>query len=247
MPLQLPPIHPIRIVAVILLAGAVAFGSYQLLKPHTFAYVKLREGVVVEGGTPLQAEQIEEGVLATGGLFVQEGPPIPGLLAWADAERYVGLPVNKRLHGGVPLFVDDLDQQGEENIDRVLGESMTGMSIPVDNIVGITPHLSVGDRVHLYASFEDEAGAHSGLLLRNMPVISLQRELDGDVPNLVAVTIAVKTDEAVLLTHALHYGKVRLGKASVKDAKPSGIGEPTFASALMRTKKRWSEQEEERR
>ncbi|MCK9911335.1 hypothetical protein MXD81_19440, partial [Microbacteriaceae bacterium K1510] len=84
-----------------------------------------------------------------------------------------------------------MDQQAEGSLNRELaGEKTekTGMSIPVDNILAVTPYLSVGDRVHLYASFEDDEGAHSGLLLREMPVIALQRQVEDEVPQLIAVT-----------------------------------------------------------
>jgi pilus assembly protein CpaB len=236
---------PIRIVAALLLAASVGYGSYTVLKPQTFAYVKLKEGVAVEGGSVLKEEHIERAVLTLGGMLAGDAQPVPGLIPWEDAASYVGLPLVRRISGGMPLFAADIDSQGE-GIDRDLDETTTGMSIPVDNIQGVTPHLTVGDRVHLYASFEDEEGAHSGLLLREMPVIALQRELEGDVPQLVAVTIALRLEEAVLLTHALHYGKIHLGKASLTGGKGAGIGDPAFAKALMKTKKRWSDGEEER-
>jgi pilus assembly protein CpaB len=238
-------VSPIRTVAALLLAVSVGYGSYTVLKPQTFAYVKLREGVTVEGGSLLKEEHIERAVLTLGGMFAGNNLPMPGLIPWEDAPAYIGLPLVRRISGGMPLFVSDLDSQGE-GMERDLDETKTGMSIPVDNILGVTPHLSVGDRVHLYASFEDEDGAHSGLLLREMPVIALQRELEGDVPQLVAVTIALKLEEAVLLTHALHYGKIHLGKASLSGGKGAGIGDAAFAKALMKTKKRWSDGEEER-
>lgn len=241
-------ISPIRIVAALLLAASIAYGCYSILKPQTFAYAKLRDGVVLESGSTLQAEHMEKALFTVGGILTQKDSPLPGLVAWEKAPDYVGLPLSRRLTGGEPLFYSDLEQQAEGSLNRELAGDQTGISIPVDNILAVTPYLSVGDRVHLYASFEDDDGAHTGLLLREMPVIALQRQLEDEVPQLVAVTIALKTDEAVLLTHALHYGKIHLGKAaSSAGGKGAGIGDPAFASALMKTKKRWSDGEEERR
>lgn len=238
-------VHPLRVIAIFLLAASVAYGTYQIVKPTTFFYIKLRDGIIVEGGTPLKEEDVEEAVLTLGGIWVGNNTPIAGLIPWSEVSATIGQPLARPISGGQPLFLADIDQQGEGSINRALAESMTGMSIPVDNIVGVTPHLSVGDRIHLFASFEDQAGAHSGLLLREMPIIALQRELETELPQLTAVTIALKQDEGVLLTHALHYGKIRLGKASIIDRKGAGVGDPTFATALMKTKKRWSTNEGE--
>jgi pilus assembly protein CpaB len=63
---------------------------------------------------------------------------------------------------------------------------------------------------------------------------------------LAAVTIGLTLDQAVLLTHALHYGKIHLAEASRLEAKGPGIGDHAFASALLKTKKRWSDSGEER-
>ncbi len=245
--MKIPAIHPLRLVAIVLIAMIVAYGSYMYWKPQTFAYAKLRDGVVLEGGAALKAEYVERASLATGGLLSGERSPIPGLIPYSQIAAYINMPVSRRLSGGVPLLSADLMGKESEGMSSVLGQGMTGMSIPVDNIVGVTPYLTIGDRVHLYTSFEDDAGAHTGLLLREMPVIALQREQEADLPRLVAVTIELTMDEAVLLTHALHYGKIHLGKAATTDQKGPGIGDAAFAKALMNTKKRWSDSGDEQR
>ncbi|NGQ96443.1 pilus assembly protein CpaB [Brevibacillus sp. SYP-B805] len=247
MPLKIPAIHPLRLVAGVLLAAVVAYSTYPIFKPAVYPYVKLREGVVIEGGALLKEEHIEKAVITLGSVFAREEAPIPGLISWADAPAYLGHPLSHRVSGGLPLFISDIDRQGEAGLDQGLAGAQTGMSIPVDDIVGVTPYLTVGDRVHVFASFEDDEGAHTGLLLREMPVIYLQREMEGETPHLTAVTIALTEKEAVLLTHALHYGKIRLGKAAGADGKGQGIGDAAFAAALMKTQKRWSEGREEER
>lgn len=239
-------IHPLRLIAGLLLAIAVAFGAYPIFKPTTYGYVKLQEDVVLEGGEVLKEEHIEQGIIALGKVFGEVTAPVPGLIPWSEAPAYLGLPLARRVAGGQPLLATDIDQEGGGSMDRELKDSKTGMSIPVDDIIGVTPHLSVGDRVQVYASFEDEDGAHTGLLLKEMPVIFLQRQLEQETPHLSAVTIALTNQEAVLLTHALHYGKIRLGKVAATADMKAGIGDTAFAAALMKTKKRWSDGEEER-
>ncbi|MGO0058568.1 RcpC/CpaB family pilus assembly protein [Brevibacillus fluminis] len=239
MSFRMPAIHPIRLVGVMILALVVAYGAYVYVKPQLFVYAKLKAGVVVESGAFLQAKDIEAVSLPLNRLFPGETAPIAGLLPYSRASAFLAMPVVRRLSGETPLMESDFAASGDGS--AALGEGMTGMSIPVDNIVGISPQLMVGDKVHLYASFEDEEGAHSGLLLREMPVIALQREFETAEPQLSGVTIALKVKEAVLLTHALHYGKIHLGRASALDEKGAGIGDEVFAAALMRTKKRWSE------
>lgn len=245
MSLKMPAIHPLRLIAGLLLAIAIGFGAYPIFKPTIYSYVKLREDVVIEGGEVLQEEDIEEGVITLGKVFGEVTTPVPGLIPWAEATSYLGLPLARRVEGGQPLLATDIDQDGGGSMDRELKGAKTGMSIPVDDILGVTPHLTVGDRVHVYASFEDEDGAHTGLLLKAMPVIFLQRELQQDVPHLSAVTIALSNREAILLTHALHYGKIRLGKVAAGEGTEPGVGDQVFAAALMKTKKRWNDGRED--
>lgn len=244
MSFKISSIHPLRLMAGLLLAAVIALAVYPLVKPASFSYVMLRDDVVIEGGEVLQADDIEEAVLTFGTVWNDVRDPVPGLIPWQHAADYVGLPLVRRVEGGTPLLLSDLDQAGETGIDHELAGGKTGLSIPVDDIVGVTPHLALGDKVHVYASFEDDEGAHTGLLLKKMPVIFLQREWQDETPHLRSVTIALSNREAVLLTHALHYGKIRLGKVSGIGEQESGIGDPVFAATLMKTKKRWDDGEE---
>lgn len=239
-------VHPLRLLALLLLAACVAAGAYQIVKPHTVTYIQLRENVQKESGQLLEAADMEPLVLTLGNVFQKPARPIPGLVPWEKAPDLVGMSLNRSVKGGRPLLESDLELTGQSLTEKQLGASMTGMSIPVDNVAGVSPYLSTGERVHVYASFEDDDGAHSGLLLQNMPVVGVQREMEGEQPSLVAVTLSLTQSEAVLLTHALHYGKIRLGLAPVTEAQKSGIGDAGFAADLIKTKKRWGNQEEER-
>lgn len=244
--MKLPPIHPLRFVAICFLAGTIGFGSYQMWKPNTFVYIKLKEGITVEGGTQLTSTMIEPATLIMGGFTNPQVVPIQGLFEWSQRDEVIGAVVSRRIAGGDPLLVNDVREEDKiQQEDKQMDSVITGMSIAVDNIIGVTPHLTVGDKVHIYASFEDDQGAHSGLLLRSMPVISLQREQEGESMKLVGVTISLRIEQAVYLTHALHYGKVRLGTASLTDSHQPGIGDQAFANSLLKTKKRWVSLEEE--
>lgn len=238
--------HPLRLLALLLLASCVGISSYFLVKPYTVTYIQLRPNVDKESGQLLEAKDIEPLVVNLGGVLKSSPTPIPGLLLWNDAPTFLGKSLNRKVKGGRPLLASDFDQADQSQGGTKLNATMTGMSIPIDNVAGVTPHLSMGERVHVYASFEDDAGAHSGLLLQNMPIIGIQREMEGEQPNLVAVTLSLSRNEAVLLTHALHYGKIRLGLAAVMDGQKTGVGDSAFAADLMKTKKRWGNQEEER-
>lgn len=232
-------LHPLRLIGLLLLAGVITFLSYFLLKPEEFSYAEVREGVIVEAGSPLQIHHIEQRGITVPPFSTAERP-IPLLLSWKEVSQYIGVPVSRRLTGGQPLFLYDLENEETERRQN-REENILSMSIPVDNVTGVTPHLERGDRVHVFASYEDEQGSHSGLLLSSMPVVSLQREMDGDVQELKAVTIGLGKEEAVLLTHALHYGKVRLGQAFVDQKVKPGVGDAAFAAALMQTSKQLRE------
>lgn len=237
-------VNPLRLAAALLLAACVAYGSYQVVKPHTFTYVMVREGVAKGAGMILTEEDVQEGRLILGSSLPGRDSPVAGLIPWSEVHKFMGQKLARQVSGGLPLMKTDVEMEGTHALEQPLESNHTAMSIPVDNVIGVTPHISVGERVHLYASFEDEAGSHSGLLLRDMPVVGVQREQESDFPQLEAVTISVRLQEAVLLTHALHYGKVRLGRAGLSDGKQNGVGDAAFASALMKTSKRWNEGEE---
>lgn len=238
-------VHPLRLLALLLLASCIGIGTYLMVKPYTVTYVQLRLGVDKESGQLLEAQDMEPLIVNTGSTFQRSEVPIPGLVLWQEVPELLGRPFARQVKGGRPLLESDLERSGQEQGRPELSPSMTGMSIPVDNEAGVSPHLSTGERVHVYASFEDDAGAHSGLLLQNMPIIGVQREMEGELPKLMAVTLSLTKNEAVLLTHALHYGKIRLGRATAMDEQKPGIGDSTFAAELMKTKKRWGIREEE--
>ncbi|USG65970.1 RcpC/CpaB family pilus assembly protein [Brevibacillus ruminantium] len=240
-------IHPLRLIAIFLLAACVAAGAYHFLQPQTFVYVKLRGHVEKASGEKLAATDLERGEIQVGGLARGQSAEALGLIPWEHAPRYLDRPLSRRIEGGRPLLPGDVEPESGKTYGRELAESMTGISIPVNNVTGVHPHVAVGERVHVYASFEDDSGAHTGLLLRNMPVIGVQREMDGAIPRLQAVTLSLQLREAVLLTHALHYGKIRLGQASLQEGEDTaGIGDQGFAASLIKTKKRWGETEEGR-
>ncbi|WP_432775741.1 RcpC/CpaB family pilus assembly protein [Brevibacillus gelatini] len=238
-------VHPLRLLALLLLATCIGIGAYAILKPYDVTYIQLRSTVEKESGQLLEAKDMEPLTLALGGLFQTTSDPIPGLIPWTEAQGLIGLPFSRPVKGGRPLLLSDLELANQTGNEAALRDKRTGMSIPVDNVAGVSPHISTGERVHVYASFEDEAGAHSGILLQNMPILAVQREMEGDHPQLQAVTLSLTREEAVLLTHALHYGKIRLGLAAVMDDHKAGIGDASFAAELMKTKKRWGLDKEE--
>ena len=163
-------IHPLRLLALLLLAVCVGFGAYTILKPHTVTYIQLRSSVEKDSGQLLEAKDLEPLVLTMGGTFTKPTASIPGLIPWTEASNLIGLPFTRQIKGGRPLLENDLERAGHIQSEAKMTEHMTGMSIPVDNVAGVSPHLSTGERVHVYASFEDDLGAHSGLLLQNMRI-----------------------------------------------------------------------------
>ncbi|MDR7319502.1 RcpC/CpaB family pilus assembly protein [Brevibacillus nitrificans] len=241
-------IHPLRLLALLLLASCIGLGAYMVVKPQAVTYIQLRSTVEKESGQLLEAADIEPLVVNMGDIFQDQTKSIPGLLHWTEAPDFLGKALTRNVQGGRPLLASDFEQPVlmKGGTATKLNASMTGMSIPVDNVAGISPHLTAGERVHVFASFEDDDGAHSGLLLQYMPVIAVQREMEGEEPNLVAVSLSLSQNEAVLLTHALHYGKIRLGLAPGVDGQKSGIGNAAFAADLMKTQKRWGQQGEEK-
>lgn len=236
----------IRLLVITLLAITCGFLSYQAVRPEMFYYIKVKEQSELEIGAPLSLDHIEKGTLEMGNRFFSSSVGVPGLIPWKEVRNVIGMPLIRHVKAGVPLLMGDIPTTSTEEIQIKSKEpNQTAVTIPVDNITGISAQLQEGERVHLYASFEDAEGAHTGLLLKAMPIVGVQRGMDGDGSNLKAVTISLKLHEARLLTHALHYGKLHLGKAGYSKDQTAGVGDTQFAAALMKTKKRWMDTEEE--
>ncbi|MGG0756422.1 hypothetical protein [Brevibacillus laterosporus] len=235
----------IRLLVITLLAIACGFLSYQAVRPEVFYYIKVKEQSELEMGTPLSLDHIEKGVLEMGNRFFSSSVEVPGFIPWKEASNLIGLPVTRHVKAGGPLLMGDIPISTEESQIQINKPNQTALTIPVDNISGVSAQLQERERVHIYASFKDDEGAHTGLLLKAMPVVSVQRGVDGDGAVLKAVTISLTLHEARLLTHALHYGKLHLGKAGYGKDQISGIGDIHFATAMMKSNKRWTDMEGE--
>ncbi|CCF15362.1 putative uncharacterized protein [Brevibacillus laterosporus GI-9] len=235
----------IRLLVITLLAIACGFLTYQTVRPELFYYIRVREQSELEIGTPLSLDHVEKGVLEMGNRFFSSSVEVPGFIPWEEVSHVIGIPVIRHVKAGVPLLKADISTSTEENQLQGNHPNQTAMTIPVDNISGVSAQLQERDRVHIYASFKDEEGAHTGLLLKAMPVVGVQRGLDGEGAILKAVTISLTLHEGRLLAHALHYGKLHLGKAGYGKDLTSGIGDAHFAKALMKGNKSWTDIEGE--
>lgn len=233
----------IRLLIITLLAIACGYLTYQAVRPELFYYIKVKEQSELEIGTPLSLDHVEKGVLEMGNRFFNSSVEVPGFIPWEEVSHLIGIPVIRHVKAGGPLLKGDIPTSTEESQLQGNHPNHTAMTIPVDNISGVSAQLQERDRVHIYASFKDEEGAHTGLLLKAMPVVGVQRGLDGEGAILKAVTISLTLHEGRLLTHALHYGKLHLGKAGYGKDLKSGIGDTHFAKALMKSNKSWTDME----
>jgi len=66
-------VHPLRLLALLLLATCIGIGAYTILKPHDVTYIQLRPTVEKESGQLLEAKDMEPLTLALEGLFQTHG------------------------------------------------------------------------------------------------------------------------------------------------------------------------------
>ena len=106
---------------------------------------------------------------------------------------------------GTPLMKSLLSVSGGNSIMMTMAPTSVAVSVPVDNITGVTQKLYSGASVNVYVT------SYSGgtfLLFENMRILDLNRRTSGE---LSSVTLEVTNAEAVKLINSMRNGSIQLG------------------------------------
>ena len=105
---------------------------------------------------------------------------------------------------GTVLTSTMLTVDGGIDVEKRMDPSKVAVSIPVDNISGVTYDLSVDTYCNLYATYSQNG---TFILLENMRVIDVAK----DEGNLLSVTFEATNDEVKKIIDAINSGTIRLG------------------------------------
>lgn len=118
---------------------------------------------------------------------------------------------------GMPLTQSILSIAGGTQIEQVMDPSKIAVTIPVDNVTGVTETLQPGSRVNIYATgLESE---ETQLLMENMRVLSVHTDNNGGISS---ATIEVTQNESLKLIYAATNASLYLGLVNSSGYQVSG-------------------------
>lgn len=113
---------------------------------------------------------------------------------------------------GMPLTISLLSVTGGSSIEQNMAPSSVAITIPLNNITGVTSELQPGSRVNIYVS-SDASGQATTLQFQNMRILSVFRNESGGIAS--ASVEATTVDQALKLVNAATYDNIYLGLIDV--------------------------------
>lgn len=113
------------------------------------------------------------------------------------------------VYKGTPFMTTETSTIGGSAAERRLSDYKTAITIPVTNISGVSPEITAGARINIYASYATDSYQVEQLLFQNVKILDVQATGDADSGyTLSAFTIEVDPADAMQLLHAINYWKI---------------------------------------
>lgn len=126
---------------------------------------------------------------------------------------------------GTPLTMALLSVTGGSSIEQNMAPSSVSVTIPLNNITGITQELQAGSRVNIYISSE-MAGQETSLPFQNMRVLQVFQDESGSLTGVSIETVT--TEQALRLINAATYNSIYLGLVDANGYK-TAEGIPSYS------------------
>ena len=216
-------------IVIILLAAIVGYGSWAYLaEAKTTIYLfndnypagaKIYEEMI----TPIQADStMVNNLLVQGtGAYITE----------ANKSEVLGDTLKVDVAKGSPFMAGQTDKFSASPAETRLTPDNIAITIPTDNVLGVTPWLVVGSRINVYTFYQGEDDSViENLDLQNIKVIDIQyaEKLNESMgtPVISALTFDLTPEQAMKLNYAAQVGAVRLGL--VKNGQYKEVSQPPF-------------------
>jgi Flp pilus assembly protein CpaB len=213
----------ISLIIIIVLAILVGIGVYSALNSKRVEIYLFKDDY--KAGTLITedmfvTQQVDKSIVedaianrgATGVIFVTKN----------NIAEAIGHYLRYDVYKGTPFLSNNVDVMGGSPAEVHLGKNMVAVTIPVDNMTGVTHLLGTDSRINIYAGFEQDFEKHTVQLLENVRVLDVLIDYyQSEIPVLAGVTVEVTQEEAVSLTHVLMFGSVRLGAVKVGQYEPA--------------------------
>lgn len=201
----------ILLVLIIIFGGAIAFLSYDYLstaKTNIFLF----KGNY-EAGTPITKDMFSQlevdynmvtqlrKTTSEGAKYVTQDD-MAEILSKGD---YLGTDVYQY----TPFMTSQIATIGGSTVERRLSNYKTAITIPVNNISGVSSEINAGARINIYASYSTDTYQVVQLLFQNVKILDvLATGNEADGYNLSGFTIEIDPEDAPILLHAINNWKI---------------------------------------
>jgi Flp pilus assembly protein CpaB len=134
----------------------------------------------------------------------------------ANKNEVIGSYLITDVKKGMPLMSSYTDKLGGSPSEMRLSANNVAVTVPGDNVTGVSPYITHGSRVNVYAGFETGNNEPiEYLLLQNIKVLDVQysevNNSNSNSPTLSGITLEVTPEQSLSLQYAAEWGKIRLG------------------------------------
>ena len=207
---------------VVAAAGAVAL--YFFLTPQKTTIYTFKEnisaGTVITKDmlTPVQADSniYMGGAKVNASEYYVTGENVDEILKSGDSLR-------ADVVKGMPFTYSLLTSGGGSRIEMQMDTTKIAITVPVNNITGVTNELKTGSRVNVYASSGGNTDVITKMIFQNMRVLATQYDKNG---SLLSVTLECDTDQSMELVYYSTYASIYLGLVDGSSYQYTSVNNP---------------------
>lgn len=200
----------ILLILIVVFGGVIAYFSYSFLKSSkTEIYLFAQD---YEAGTTITKEMLT--TLTVDATLVDE------VMTSSNEAKFVttndlstvlqeGDTLVCDVYAGTPFMTTETTTLGGSVVERRLQDYKTALTLPVNNISGVSPQITAGAKINIYSSYSTENYQVQELLLQNVKILDVQATGDDESGyELSAITIQVDPDQALRLLYAINFQKI---------------------------------------
>ena len=206
----------ILLIFIVIFGGIIAFLSYNWLSvKKTNIYVFNAD---YEDGTKLkkdmfEAFEVDNALVEAQSARFTKGESKATFLSKADINKLVEEEevLAVQVFAGQPVTSNLYLSTSGSTVERRLSDGHTAITIPVNNITGVSSEVSAGSRINIYNLYSINTYNVVQLMYQNVKILDVQKT--GNKTNgytISAFTIEVKPEDALQLLYAIQYNQIRV-------------------------------------
>ena len=122
-----------------------------------------------------------------------------------DNKETLGCDVSKY----TPFMSTQTASVGGSLVERRLAKNKVAITIPVNNISGVSPEITAGAMINVYTNYSSESFQVEELLMEEIKILDVQATGDAESGySLSGITIQVSPEQTLKLLHAINFQKI---------------------------------------